>query len=201
MKNPEKVATVFVREESYRAWCGRWSGSDHTDRRATTNSPRAMIGDTTPLTFGEPAMSLWQLPQEVASWVAYFCTDPAASVADILAAVAGRFSLEQAFKDLKEVWGIGQQQLRNVHANIGAYHLSVWLHTLVEVWAWDRGGGRLANHSASPWDDPERRPSRADRRRALQRECLRAEYQAATRGRGRERNILRLARRLLRMVE
>ena len=108
--------------------------------------------------------------------------------------------MEQGFKDLKEVWGAGQQQLRNLFANVGAFHLSLWLATLVEAWAWGRRAGRLVDRSASPWDDPARRPSHADRRRAAQRECLREEYQAATEGRGRVRLIRRLARRLLRMV-
>jgi hypothetical protein len=34
--------------------------------------------------------------------------------------VADRNSLEQTFKDVKEIWGAGQQQLRNIHANLGA---------------------------------------------------------------------------------
>jgi hypothetical protein len=140
------------------------------------------------------------LVREPSGWRAYFCTDPAAAVADILAAVADRFAVEQAFKDLKEVWGAGQQQVRNLHANVGAFHLNLWLHTLVEVWAWRRAGGELVNRRDRPWDDPGRRPSHADRRRAVQRACLRAEFQAATSGRGRERKILRLARRLLHMA-
>ena len=47
-------------------------------------------------------------------WVAFFCTDPTAGVADILGAVADRFSLETTFRDLKEVVGAGQQQVRFV---------------------------------------------------------------------------------------
>jgi len=45
------------------------------------------------------------LVDEPAGWRAYFCTEPAASVADILAAVADRFSVETAFRDCKEVVG------------------------------------------------------------------------------------------------
>jgi DDE superfamily endonuclease len=140
------------------------------------------------------------LVRERDGWRAFFCTDPAAAVADILVAVADRFSLEQAFKDLKEVWGAGQQQLRGLLANAGAYHLNLWLHALTEAWAWGRRASQLVDRSASPWDDPARRPSHADRRRAAQRACLKAEYRAATGGSGRGRKISRLARRLLRMV-
>jgi DDE superfamily endonuclease len=140
------------------------------------------------------------LVEQGEGWAAFFCTDPEASVADVLTAVADRASIEQAFHDLKEVWGAGQQQLRNLWANVGAFHLNLWLHTLVEVWAWDRAGGRLIDRRASPWDDPSRRPSHADRRRAAQRESLRQEYRAAGAGRGQARKYRRLAHRLLRMM-
>jgi hypothetical protein len=140
------------------------------------------------------------LAREERGWIAYFATDPQASVADILGAVAARGAIEQAFHDLKEVWGLGQQQLRRLSANSGAFHLNLWLHALVELWAWRRSRRQLSNRRDSPWDDPERRPSHADRRKALQRACLRAEYQAAGPGRGQERKFRRLARRLLKMV-
>jgi DDE superfamily endonuclease len=140
------------------------------------------------------------LVRERDGWAAFFCTDPEAGVADILAAVADRGALEQAFHDLKEVWGAGQQQLRRVWANVGAYHLNLWLHTLTEVWAWARPPRQLTDRGPSPWDDAARRPSHADRRKALQRYRLREAFRAAGRGRGRERKMRRLARELLNLV-
>ena len=140
------------------------------------------------------------LVHEEPRWVAYFATDPEATAADILGAVAARGAIEQAFHDLKEVWGLGQQQLRNLGANIGAYHLNLWMHTLVEVWAWRRSQRQLVDRKESPWDEAERRPSHADRRRALQRACLQWEYQAAGQGGGQERKFRRLARKLLKMA-
>ncbi|WP_315854062.1 IS701 family transposase [Gemmata palustris] len=53
------------------------------------------------------------LVDEPTGWVAFFCTDTAAPVGDILGSVASRFSLEIAFRDLKEVVGAGQQQVRS----------------------------------------------------------------------------------------
>ena len=41
------------------------------------------------------------LVDESKGWVAFFCTDTTASVADILGCLAGRFSLETCFRDLK----------------------------------------------------------------------------------------------------
>jgi hypothetical protein len=130
-------------------------------------------------------------------WVAYFCTDPGAAAADILGQVADRAAIEQVFHDVKEIWGAGQQQLRNVHANVGAWHLNLWAHTLVELWAWDRPEEDLVDRSASPWDAEWRRPSHADRRKALTREMLREEIQAASRGPGRAAKLKALAERLL----
>jgi hypothetical protein len=109
------------------------------------------------------------LVKETRGWVAFFCTQPDASVADVLGAVADRFSLETAFRDVKEVVGAGQQQVRYLWANIGAFHLCLWTYTMTEAWAWGRDD--LVDRSASPWDDPHRRPSHADKRRAWRR-CL-----------------------------
>jgi hypothetical protein len=117
------------------------------------------------------------LVREEVGWVAFFCTDPEATVTAILEAVADRAAVEQDFHDLKEVHGVGQAQLRNYWANVAAYHLGLWLHTLVELWAWEKPAAELVQRQASPWDDAARRPSHADRRNALRRACLREEFQ------------------------
>jgi hypothetical protein len=54
------------------------------------------------------------LVDEPNGWVAFFCTDPRATVADILGLAADRFSLETCFRDVKEVAGAGQQQVRHM---------------------------------------------------------------------------------------
>jgi hypothetical protein len=115
--------------------------------------------------------------EEEGAWRGYLCTDAKATVAEILEAVADRSAIEQNYHDLKEVHGAGQQQLRNYWANIAAWHLTMWLHTLIELWAWHKPHQELVNRSASPWDDADRRPSHADRRNALRRSCLELEYQ------------------------
>jgi hypothetical protein len=112
-------------------------------------------------------------------WRAFFCTDPEASVQAILEAVADRGAIEQVFHDVKEVHGGGQQQVRNYHANVAAWNLCLWLFTLVELWAWNKPHEAICDRSASPWDNPDRRPSHADRLRALRQEILRQEYSHA----------------------
>lgn len=119
------------------------------------------------------------LVAESKGWVAFFCTDTTATVADILGLVADRFSLETCFRDLKQTVGAGQQQVRCVASNVGCFHLCAWSFTMTEAWAWNQKADALVAHrSASPWDDLERRPSHADKRRAWQRELLTEEIRA-----------------------
>jgi hypothetical protein len=137
------------------------------------------------------------LVREEAGWVAFFCTDPEATAAAVLEAVADRAAVEQDFHDLKEVHGVGQPQLRNYWANVAAYHLGLWLHTLIELWAWGKSHRQLVRRAASPWDDASRRPSHADRRNALRRECLQEEFRRLQRRRPLTRKTSGLLRGLL----
>ena len=57
--------------------------------------------------------------------------------------------MEQMNRDVKEVWGAGQQQVRNVYSNAGCFNLNLWMHTLVEVWAWERPQGQLSDRRKS----------------------------------------------------
>ena len=137
---------------------------------------------------------------EADGWVAFFATDPQASGAQVLEAVADRVAIEQDFHDLKEVHGAGQQQVRNYWANVAAYHLNLWLHTLIELWAWARPKEVLCDRSLRPWDDPERRPSHADRRNALRHSCIEQEFRDAQAHQRLSRKLHRIVTSLLRMV-
>ena len=99
------------------------------------------------------------LVKEGHGWYAFFCTDPNAGVAEILEAFADRATIEQDFHDVKEVWGSVQQQVRNIWTNLAVYNLNLWMHTLVELWAWDQRHEELCDRSDSPWDNAHRRPS------------------------------------------
>jgi len=117
------------------------------------------------------------LVREDKGWLAYFCTDANVSVAAVLEVMADRSAIEQTFHDVKEVWGAGQQQVRNVYANAGAMAVNLLWYSLVEAWAWLRREEELVARPA--WDEEARRPSHADKRRALQREILSQEIRAA----------------------
>jgi SRSO17 transposase len=133
-------------------------------------------------------------------WLAYFCTDLEATPEEILEAMADRGALEQTFKDVKEVWGAGQQQVRNLYSNEGCFNLNLWMYSLVEAWAWGKEEEDLVDRSASPWDREPRRPSHADKRKALQREVLRAEIQEALAGPPSKEKFRALAERLLELA-
>lgn len=100
------------------------------------------------------------LLDEPTGWIAFFCTDPSASVADILTTVADRFSLEITFRDCQEVVGADLQQVQFLWSNIGAFPICLWTFTRTEAWAWGRT---------------------ADKRRAWRREMLGEEFRAVLR--------------------
>jgi len=54
------------------------------------------------------------------------------------------------------------------------------VHTLLELWAWRLPAEELINRQASPWDHENRRPSHADRRKALRRWMLTNAFSSAT---------------------
>ncbi len=120
------------------------------------------------------------LVKEDHGWYAFFCTDPNASVKEILETFADRATIEQDFHDVKEVWGSGQQQVRNIWNNLAVYNLNLWMHTLVELWSWNKSHEELCDRSDSPWDDAERRPSHANRRKALREHIFRNELSTIT---------------------
>ena len=130
-------------------------------------------------------------------WYPFFSTDPNATAVEIIEAFADRATIEQDFHDVKEVWGTGQQQVRNIWTNLAVYHLNLWMHTLVELWSWNRPHGKLCDRSQSPWDDADRRPSHADRRKTLRQQILRAELSTITAAWSLPQKILTLARRLM----
>jgi hypothetical protein len=135
--------------------------------------------------------------EEDRDWYPFFSTDPNATAVEIIEAFADRATIEQDFHDVKEVWGAGQQQVRNIWTNLAVYHLNLWIHTLVELWSWNRPHEKLCDRSLSPWDDAERRPSHADRRKALRRQIMEHELSTLAAVRQLPWKILQLTKRLM----
>jgi hypothetical protein len=78
-----------------------------------------------------------------------------------------------------------------------AFNLCLWMYSLVEAWAWGKPQEELCDRSRCPWDKEPRRPSHADKRRALQREALQADIEADLAGRPTKAQIRELTERLL----
>ena len=68
---------------------------------------------------------------------------------------------------------------------------------MTEAWAWSRSEEDVVDREASPWDDPGRRPSHADKRRAWRRELLAEEIRAVVRPGVTDAEIQAVAERLL----
>ena len=117
--------------------------------------------------------------REKDGWQSFFSSNPDSTVVEILESFADRSAIENVFHDVKEVWGAGQQQVRNVFTNVACYHLNLWMMTLVEAWAWDKPADEIRDRVACPWDNADRRPSHADRRKALARQTLQRELSTA----------------------
>jgi hypothetical protein len=137
------------------------------------------------------------LVKEEHGWYAFYGTDPQASAVEILEAFADRATIEQDFHDVKEVWGAGQQQVRNIWSNLAVYNLNLWMHTLVELWAWNRTHEQLCDRSDSPWDNAQRRPSHANRRKALRQQIIRNQLSKITEVWTLPRKILQLAENII----
>ncbi len=140
------------------------------------------------------------LVKEEDGWIAYFATKAETPAVQILEAMADRGSLEQMNKDVEDIWGADEQQVRNLHSNIGCFNLNLWMYTLVEAWAWNKEEEELVDRSTSPWDREWRRPSHADKRKALRREILQAEIEGVLSHGPNPGEIRELTRRLLEMA-
>lgn len=112
------------------------------------------------------------------NWAAYISTDTLMKIDLILKIVSNRWAIEEHFHDVKEVWGAGEQQVRNLWSNIGCWNLCGWLYSLVELECWDTSSEQLVDRSDRPWDNPNRRPSHSDRRRQIARKMLRETFLA-----------------------
>jgi hypothetical protein len=74
------------------------------------------------------------------------------------------------------------------------------MHTLVELWAWRLPHEQLCDRSDWPWDDPDRPPSHANRRKALRQQFLQNEFNAIARRGSLPRKILDLTRWLAQLA-
>jgi hypothetical protein len=84
-----------------------------------------------------------------------------------------------------------------IWTNLAVYNLNLWMHTLVELWAWDKSHEELCNRGDSPWDDATRRPSHANRRKALRQQIMHKHLSSITSAWSLPTTIIQLAESLV----
>lgn len=95
------------------------------------------------------------------------CSDCSMSVERILETVADQWSIEEQFHDVEELWGAGEEQVRNTWSSIGCWNLCSWLYTLVELECRNDCSEELVDRQDRSWDDLSHRPSHKDHRRKM----------------------------------
>ena len=133
---------------------------------------------TSRLTKGKP-IKVVIVKESETIWLPLISTDVDVSDLEILESYAVRFGIEETFKDLKDVWGWGKQELRKLESTEAATTMNMLLFGMTELATWDRSSEELVDRQYSPWDDGERRPSHADRRNFLRRAILAKELNDA----------------------
>ena len=113
-------------------------------------------------------MRVVSVTEDDGSWRAWLGTDPEASVAAVVQVALACWGIEPHYHDLKEGASLEPVPWRRVLSNVGAWNLNLWVHPGIEVGAWGRSASTLSDRRDRPWDDAHRRPSPADRRRAVQ---------------------------------
>lgn len=114
--------------------------------------------------------------EEGKHWAAIFSTDTTMDVKAIPETYSSRWSIEECFHDLKEVWHAGKQQVRNLWSSIGCWQTNCWSYILTELECWNISSEELVNRRDRPWDNPNRRPSHGDRRRWIAGKMLRERF-------------------------
>lgn len=113
-------------------------------------------------------------------WGLFVSTNTTLQPNAILNSYSERFSIELRFishadgllfKELKEVCGLGQQQVRNFECNKAGIDLTLTGFALVERWVWNRPDNFLTRLRA-PWDNATRRPSHNSKHVIMQLELL-----------------------------
>jgi hypothetical protein len=154
---------------------------------------------TSKLTKGKP-IKVVLIKEDDGIWVPLMSTEATMGVREILEAYGVRFGIEEVFKDLKDVWGWGKQEVRLLETNEAATAMNMLSFGMTELATWDRTAEELVDRSYRPWDDKDRRPSHADRRNFLRRAMLEKELYATLGLKFMPKKILPILKRLMKLA-
>jgi len=114
--------------------------------------------------------------------LALITTDPSASAAEVIERYAGRWSIEIAIEDAKQVFGAGQARNRTANAVRRTLPFQLACQTLTTIWYATAGhdpadiDGRRAR---APWYTAKTEPSTADMAAKLRRVIIAARFKAS----------------------
>ncbi len=154
---------------------------------------------STKLTKGKPVKAVI-VKEDEKNWVPLISTDATMEVKEILESYGVRFGIEEVFKDLKEVWGWGKQELRLLESSEAATTLNMLLYDMTELSAWDWSAEELVDRRHRPWDDADWRPSHEDRRHFLRHGILANEFNAVLGLELMPKKIIDILERLLKLA-
>ena len=87
---------------------------------------------TSKLTKGKP-IKVMRIKEDDKTWVPLMSTNAEQSAVEILESYGVRFGIEEVFKDLKEIWGWGKQELRLLESNEAATVMNMALYVITEL--------------------------------------------------------------------
>ena len=157
-RTKQAMLTLYGREAIV-----EWKGCIATSRLTNGNSIRIIVSRIVDVYED----SSGEIVRCEGPWGIFVSTDLTIDAPFILEQYSRRFSIEEMFKDLKEVCGLGKQQVRTLDTIKGSIGITLMDYTLVELWAWDKPTSDLTQNRGV-WDDPNRRPSHRNKRQAMQ---------------------------------
>lgn len=110
-------------------------------------------------------------------WMLLVSTNLELTAKQVIESYARRFTIEETFKDLKEIEGVGKPQVRNLECTEASFLISILGYNLVELWAMDQDEDKLKQFRTFA-DDADRRPSHADKRKCMRLELVHNELLA-----------------------
>jgi hypothetical protein len=103
----------------------------------------------------------------------FFCTDITRSVADVLTIVSGRWSLENAFRDMKQYLGLSDYQCRKEQAVERFVNLVGAALSLLTLWSHQEYSTRQPElWDATPWYTRKKSASVKDMIQQLRNKCI-----------------------------
>ena len=140
------------------------------------------------------------IKEDEKTWVPLMSTNAEQSVVEILESYGVRFGIEEVFKDLKDVWGWGKQEVRLLESNEAVTTMNMVLYTMTELATWDCTHKEIVDRSLSPWDDPTRRPSHEDHRNFIRHAIWTNEFIAACNSSSITKKLVTTLERLLNLI-